>query len=243
MSILLGLLALLQVMTMAYLIRRLGLHRPKVNQREAVTNVVNNSVEEAEQRMEARLLEYVDSQLAEYREAINELSEHIDGVVEIVTSVAEEASTSTENITSMMDRVNRLAYTASSTKTLLDKTIDAIDWEDTDPQPTPLPLVYDPIAPAPVEEYQRPFVPPAPPQPAPVQPREIEPPVDSVPLVGPRSETDPLITDLRAVPFQDHPDAYNDMHTLPPSAEYEEFGSPGRGRRSSRSNGLRQRLG
>lgn len=252
-------------MTLGYLIRRLGWNKPS-NQRQAITNVVNTTLDETvgilEQRIAERF-EEVDNQFREIANQHRELAEHVDGVVALVTSVVEDTDKAGTDVSHLTDRVSRLAYMASETKDLLNKTIDSIDWDD-DPQPSSLPLVYDTVAPVPVEEFQRPYIPPVPPQAPPLpqqpvpqapvapvvpqapprlpQPREIEPPLDMVPLVGPRSEADPIITDLRAVPFQDHPDADVDIHSLPPSAEYEEFGSPGSGRRSSRTSGLRQRF-
>lgn len=242
---------------MGYLLRRLGWNRPTAQVRQVVNNTINDTLSETVGTMEQRIGE----RFAEIEQAVNELAEHVDGVVEIVTSVAEESAANTENLKALTDRVSRNAHTLVETKDLLNKTIDSIDWED-EHEPAP---VYDTAAPVQPEVYQRPYVPPlppptpappiptkplpfapaiqpAPPSPAKPQPNEIEPPVEQVPLVGPRSETDPLITDLRAVPFQDHPDAYNDMHTLPPSAEYSEWGAPGGSRRSSRTNGLRNRL-
>jgi hypothetical protein len=77
------------------------------------------------------------------------------------------------------------------------------------------------------------------PEPNPVP--EPEDPAEPL-LKGPRGEDEPLITDLRATPFEEHPDAYENVHELPAFGDgYEAWGtSGGRGGRTPRHRGFRR---
>ena len=200
-------------------------------------------------------------------EQFGELSEHVDSILDIVTSLATEDETTKQDILKLVDRVSRLAFNGATTKQLLDKTIDSIDWGDDDisddtdvpvsteeeianlpplrgsgmPYRPPLPTrtLIAPTEPLP-EAPVRPLEPTAPPV-APPMPRPQAPVEDSepVPLKEARADGDPMITDLRAEPFHDHPDATHDLHELPMSGSYEEMGAGGRhSRRSSRTRRL-----
>jgi len=199
---------------------------------------------------------YFNKKIADLTSVVDGLAEHVDGILDIVTSIAADQEESKSSTIALTARLSRVVNVLDTTKELLDRTIDSIDWDDDVQSPQSLPTVYDTAASV---QAQRPYVPPVPPvsptrpaeglpvppkaPTAPVQPAEIEPPVTEVPLVAVRGDNDPLITDLRAEPFRDDPNAYEDPHALPMSAEYEVMGTGrGHGRRSSRTNGLRNRF-
>ena len=74
-------------------------------------------------------------------------------------------------------------------------------------------------------------------------PAEInpEPEADESLLKGPRGEDEPMITDLRAQPFEEYRDSHGNIHDIPPSnGQYEVMGSEGsRGRGMPRQRGFR----
>lgn len=187
-----------------------------------------------------------DSRLATVSDKFLELSEHTDNVLEIVTSVALESQEHEANYQKLTGVVTNLSKYSTHTKDLLDRTIDSIDWDD-DGEESSFEVPVESSAP------NRPYIPPVPPTTPPVPAQPLPTPsndprippatpnqVTDAPIVGVRGDNDPLITDLRAEPFRDDPSAYADPHELPMSADYEVMGT-GRGRQSSRTNGLRGR--
>lgn len=66
-----------------------------------------------------------------------------------------------------------------------------------------------------------------------------EPAIDEVHLKPIRQEGDPMITDLRAEAFEEHTDAYGNIHDLQSGADFELWGE-GKGRGRTRDRGFRR---
>ena len=255
----------IQIITLIYFGHRLMLENRRnreanVPDTEAEAPVVYVTVDQME-TLASQLRAYIDHRISletVSTQTFGELSEHVDSVLEIVTSLATESEEVQADMVKLVDRVSRLAFNGVTTRELLDKTIDSIDWDDDDSITTPVATEADIANLPPVRGTGTPYRPPtpriapvmpvdplpAPPQPVPVPEPAVNPGANpaengSVALKEVRGDDDPLITDLRAEPFQDHPDAQYDLHDLPMSAQYEEFGSGGaQTRRSSRTRRL-----
>jgi len=240
--------------------------------RDIVAPVEDDMAEEAAIYVTIDQMETLTSQLQAYidhridtdttsTEQFGDLSEHVDSILDIVTSLATESEQTNQDMVNLVDRVSRLAFNGSTTKQLLDKTIDNIDWGDDDSddfdaidnaiENIPVATEADIANLPPLRGTGTPYRPPAAPTPSrapavPSEPLPVAPPapvkaptpvedLEPVPLKEARADGDPMITDLRAEPFADHPDATHDLHELPMSGQYEEMGAVrGRSRRTRR---------
>ena len=69
----------------------------------------------------------------------------------------------------------------------------------------------------------------------------VEPPVEEVQLKAPRADDEPMITDLRAEPFEEYRDDVGNIHDIPAhSADYEVMGAEKRGGRAATPRGFRR---
>jgi len=69
----------------------------------------------------------------------------------------------------------------------------------------------------------------------------VEPPVEEVQLKAPRADDEPMITDLRAKPFEEFRDEVGNIHDIPAhSADYEVMGAEKRGGRAATPRGFRR---
>lgn len=201
----------------------------KANHTEAVRHVslLLSAIEEAVED-----LEEVKSRVFTVEGAVTEVVGEIDDINEVVQGMSDSSEVIAKGFKATVANITKLQKAQMATRDLLDTTINSIDWGDEEED---VPTVQDPSA----NPLINAFVPE-------VEDSDLEEPEaeDVVEpnilqntasedneelLVPPRGPNDPMITDLRARPFEEAPSvgAGSNLYAIPPNIGVEEWRSGG----------------
>jgi hypothetical protein len=206
--------------------------------------------------------EAVDNDIAELLNSRRELKERMEALQELSNMLLDAVEGVGENITELQEAEAHRAENQASALDILNSAqpVDGFVYHTTPPELNPHMQQSPPHVDLPKPSIRS--TRPGPPRPEPSHGRqmrvpeellmndepdnlahfdngdEVEPLVSEDLLKPPRQEGDPMIMDLRAAPFEEHQDNYGNIHELPPSGDYEEWGSSG-GRRP-RNRGFRR---
>ena len=199
-----------------------------------------------------RDLDRIEEDVAELLNSRHALNSRVEGLQELSDALLEVIDGMNQNIEELQAaEAHRVEHQLNATQIMAQMEPIAPTREYTPPVGETVPEVTD----KPAIRSTRPgrLQPQPPPVRAPIgetmaeapdmPPAEInpEPEADESLLKGPRGEDEPMITDLRAQPFEEYRDSHGNIHDIPPSnGQYEVMGSEGsRGRGMPRQRGFR----
>lgn len=158
--------------------------------------------------------EEVSNEIFSIKKAMVDFEQQVKEIDEYVLSLGEGSSMIEQGFLATVSSITQLQEAQKVTRDLLDATIDSFDWDDDDS----LPDVNENVLETDNVDNPTPID-----QPTTVNIKNVPTLDDEPPLVEPRKDGDPLITDLRAVPFEESYTGGPDPYALGFTPDVEEW--------------------